>query len=191
MVARSWTPPSSLPQFHQKQEEREGLRDASDQEWQPAALRHEKPRRRREGSDLVHTIVNTAASVGDVAKTGELTRKRRREGVRRLRLHGRQKAPRNSGRREEVRGDLPHQPQEGHRKGQVGQGIESRKSSVRSKVEHPFLIVKRYFGLCKAVCKGLRKNGSPSSPCSPPPAFSCAHAPASSAGVMPGSSASR
>ncbi|MCR5168839.1 MAG: hypothetical protein K6C33_00015 [Desulfovibrio sp.] len=27
-------------------------------------------------------------------------------------------------------------------------------------VEHPFLIVKRYFGFCKVVYKGLRKNGS-------------------------------
>ncbi len=38
--------------------------------------------------------------------------------------------------------------------------IETRKSSVRSKVEHPFLIVKRFFGFSKAVCKGLKKNGS-------------------------------
>jgi IS5 family transposase len=36
--------------------------------------------------------------------------------------------------------------------------IERRKSSVRSKVEHPFLIVKRFFGYRKAVYKGLSKN---------------------------------
>lgn len=36
--------------------------------------------------------------------------------------------------------------------------IERRKSSVRSKVEHPFLIVKRFFGFAKAVYKGLEKN---------------------------------
>lgn len=36
--------------------------------------------------------------------------------------------------------------------------IERRKSSVRSKVEHPFLIVKRYFGYCKTVYRGLFKN---------------------------------
>jgi IS5 family transposase len=36
--------------------------------------------------------------------------------------------------------------------------IERRKSSVRCKVEHPFLIVKRYFGFAKTVYRGLAKN---------------------------------
>ncbi len=36
--------------------------------------------------------------------------------------------------------------------------IEKRKSSIRSKVEHPFLIVKRFFGYNKAIYKGLMKN---------------------------------
>ena len=36
--------------------------------------------------------------------------------------------------------------------------IERMKSSVRSNVEHPFLIVKRYFGYCKVAYKGIAKN---------------------------------
>jgi len=36
--------------------------------------------------------------------------------------------------------------------------IERRKSSVRSKVEHVFLVVKRYFGFSKTVYRGLAKN---------------------------------
>jgi IS5 family transposase len=36
--------------------------------------------------------------------------------------------------------------------------IERRKSSVRSKVEHPFLLIKRYFGFAKTVYRGLAKN---------------------------------
>jgi transposase, IS5 family len=36
--------------------------------------------------------------------------------------------------------------------------IERSKSSVRSKVEHPFLIVKRFFGYSKTVYRGLAKN---------------------------------
>lgn len=36
--------------------------------------------------------------------------------------------------------------------------IERRKSSVRSKVEHPFLIVKRFFGYAKVAYRGLMKN---------------------------------
>ena len=36
--------------------------------------------------------------------------------------------------------------------------IENRKSSIRCKVEHPFLIVKRQFGYAKVVYRGLTKN---------------------------------
>jgi IS5 family transposase len=35
---------------------------------------------------------------------------------------------------------------------------ESRKASVRAKVEHPFLIVKRDFGFTKTRYRGLTKN---------------------------------
>jgi transposase, IS5 family len=38
------------------------------------------------------------------------------------------------------------------------QQIESRKASVRAKVEHPFLILKRDFGLAKTRYRGLAKN---------------------------------
>lgn len=36
--------------------------------------------------------------------------------------------------------------------------IEHQKSSVRCKVEHPFLIVKRQFGYCKAVYRGAEEE---------------------------------
>lgn len=36
--------------------------------------------------------------------------------------------------------------------------IEHRKSSIRCKVEHPFLIVKKFFGYAKVVYRGIRKN---------------------------------
>ena len=36
--------------------------------------------------------------------------------------------------------------------------MAQRKSSVRSKVEHIFLIVKRYFGYSKVSYRGLAKN---------------------------------
>lgn len=38
------------------------------------------------------------------------------------------------------------------------QQIESRKASVRAKVEHPFLIVKRDFGFTKTRYRGIAKN---------------------------------
>ncbi|RRF99229.1 MAG: hypothetical protein DUD39_05350 [Coriobacteriaceae bacterium] len=37
-------------------------------------------------------------------------------------------------------------------------GIESRKASVRSKVEHPFLIVKRRFKHVRTRYRGIEKN---------------------------------
>ncbi len=36
--------------------------------------------------------------------------------------------------------------------------IESRKASIRAKVEHPFLVVKRDFGFTKTRYRGLEKN---------------------------------
>ena len=36
---------------------------------------------------------------------------------------------------------------------------EKRKASVRAKVEHPFLYVKRHFGYAKVRYRGLAKNG--------------------------------
>ena len=37
-------------------------------------------------------------------------------------------------------------------------GVERRKASVRAKVEHPFLYVKRHFGYAKVRYRGLAKN---------------------------------
>ena len=36
--------------------------------------------------------------------------------------------------------------------------MEKRKASVRAKVEHPFLYVKRHFGYAKVRYRGLAKN---------------------------------
>ena len=38
------------------------------------------------------------------------------------------------------------------------EAAEHRKGSVRAKVEHPLLYVKRYFGYSKVRCLGLAKN---------------------------------
>jgi len=36
--------------------------------------------------------------------------------------------------------------------------IESRKASIRARVEHPFLVVKRDFGFTKTRYRGIAKN---------------------------------
>lgn len=38
------------------------------------------------------------------------------------------------------------------------QKAEHRKASVRAKVEHPFRVIKRQFGLVKVRFRGLQKN---------------------------------
>ena len=42
--------------------------------------------------------------------------------------------------------------------GRLKEKIEQRKASIRAKVEHPFHIVKKLFGMKKVRYKGLAKN---------------------------------
>ena len=52
----------------------------------------------------------------------------------------------------------------------LGEGVaeeaaEKRKASVRAKVEHPFLYVKRHFGYAKVRYRAWRRTGSASRCC--------------------------
>ena len=40
----------------------------------------------------------------------------------------------------------------------VAQALERRKASARARVEHPFRVIKRQFGLLKVRFRGLAKN---------------------------------
>jgi len=116
------------------------------------------------GSGYVHSLETTAANVHDITVASKLIRED--DAV----VYG------DSGyigieKREEVQSS-PHLSTKEYRinrryksvqrmpKGFIDweKLIERRKSSVRSKVEHPFLIVKRYFGFAKTVYRGLAKN---------------------------------
>lgn len=117
------------------------------------------------GSGYVHTITATAANVHDINETHNLIRED--DSV----VYG------DSGyigveKREEIRQD-DHLSQVDYRINRrpsqnriastyTGENydktIERQKSSVRSKVEHPFLIVKKLFGYSKVVYKGIAKN---------------------------------
>jgi IS5 family transposase len=112
-------------------------------------------------SGLVHTVVATAANIGDVTQTHAL-------------LHGEES---------EVFGDAGYQGVErreenrntevewhvamkrGERKilpdteaGEVQELFERVKASIRAKVEHPFHVVKTLFGHRKVRYRGLAKN---------------------------------
>jgi IS5 family transposase len=116
------------------------------------------------GSGYVHSLETTSANVHDITVAAQLIREDDRV------VYG------DSGyigieQREEVQGSsyLSGKDYRINRRrksvqqmpsGQIEweKAIERRKSSVRSKVEHPFLIVKRYFGFAKTVYRGLSKN---------------------------------
>ncbi|EXI65803.1 MAG: Transposase DDE domain protein [Candidatus Accumulibacter adjunctus] len=113
-------------------------------------------------SGLVHTVVGTAANVADVAQTAEV-------------LHGEEKVVYlDAGytgveKREELkdrdidwqvatkRSKLKAIPKESPL-GTLLRRLESVKASIRSKVEHPFHIVKNLFGHRKVRYRGLKKN---------------------------------
>lgn len=113
-------------------------------------------------SGLVHTVVGTAANVGDVTQTAQV-------------LHGEEKVVYlDAGytgveKREELkdldidwqvamkRGKLKALPEDSPL-GQLLRKLETVKARIRSKVEHPFHIVKNLFHFRKVRYKGLAKN---------------------------------
>jgi IS5 family transposase len=110
-------------------------------------------------SGLVHTVTTTAANEADVAQVADL-------------LHGKEEdvyadsgyrgAPARVG-REDLNWHIAARPSdiarmpEGKAKTRVRKE-EHRKASIRAKVEHPFRVIKRQFGLMKVRFRGLRKN---------------------------------
>lgn len=110
-------------------------------------------------SGLVHTVTTTAANEADVTQVADL-------------LHGKEEdvyadsgyrgAP-SRVRRENLNWHIAARPSdisrmpEGKAKARVRKE-EHRKASVRAKVEHPFRVIKRQFGLVKVRFRGLRKN---------------------------------
>ena len=110
-------------------------------------------------SGLVHTVTTTSANESDVNQIADL-------------LHGKEEAVwADSGyrgaakrvQRDELQWNIAARPSDiaklpdGRAKERI-QKQEHRKASVRAKVEHPFRVIKRQFGLTKVRFKGLAKN---------------------------------
>jgi IS5 family transposase len=109
-------------------------------------------------SGLVHTVTTTAANEADVQQVGDL-------------LHGKeQEVWADSGYRgaqsrvmRDVQWHIAGRPSdmakmpEGRAKARARKQ-EHQKASIRAKVEHPFRVIKRQFGLAKVRFKGLAKN---------------------------------
>jgi len=110
-------------------------------------------------SGLVHTVTTTAANESDVEQIADL-------------LHGKEEhvyadsgyrgAPKRID-REDLEWHIAARPSdiakmpEGRAKERLRKQ-EHRKASIRAKVEHPFRVIKRQFGLVKVRFRGLQKN---------------------------------
>ena len=112
------------------------------------------------GTGYVHSVRGTAANVHDLDEAANLVRADDEVVYTDAGYQGVQKRPEIA--------DHDHlskvQWRVAARKGALktmtdhDRAIESRKASVRAKVEHPFLVVKRDFGFTKTRYRGIAKN---------------------------------
>ncbi|WP_165046368.1 IS5 family transposase [Adlercreutzia sp. ZJ138] len=116
------------------------------------------------GSGLVHTVKTTAANISDVTLAYDLVRKDDSFCYADSGYTGVSKRPEVASDEHlcEVTWVVAEKPSriKGMQGLAIEHDIESRKASVRSKVEHPFLIVKRQFGYAKCRYKGIVKNAN-------------------------------
>ena len=117
------------------------------------------------GTGYVHTVTATAANVHDIREAGKLIRDDDEvvygdsgyTGIdKRVEIIGDESKKGICFRINKRRGVLRKLPAGAAM--ELEKQIENRKSSVRSKIEHIFLIIKRDFVFRKAVYRGIAKN---------------------------------
>ena len=110
-------------------------------------------------SGLVHTVATTAANEADVEVVDELLHGKEEVVYADAGYTGADKRVKRKNLRWEIaakRGKVKAM-QEGRAKRAV-EKHEKRKASIRARVEHPFRVIKRQFGLMKVRFRGLAKN---------------------------------
>jgi IS5 family transposase len=110
-------------------------------------------------SGLVHTVTTTAANEADVEVVDELLHGKEEVVYADAGYAGADKRVVRKNLRWEIaakRGRIQAMP-EGRAKRAI-EKIEKRKASIRARVEHPFRVIKRQFGLVKVRFRGLAKN---------------------------------
>jgi len=110
-------------------------------------------------SGLVHTVTTTAANEADVVQVADLLHGKEKQVWADSGYRGAQRRVNRDDLQWHIAGrpsDIARMP-EGRAKTKV-QKEEHRKASVRAKVEHPFRVIKRQFGLVKVRFRGLQKN---------------------------------
>lgn len=110
------------------------------------------------GSGLVHSVETTAANISDIVMTPKLIRADDEVVYGDSGYTGIEKRPEVVENEEISKITFRVNKRHGAVKTSWDKWIERQKSAVRSKVEHPFQIIKRYFGYTKVVYRGLSKN---------------------------------
>ena len=110
-------------------------------------------------SGLVHTVITTAANEADVEQVADLLHGKEQNVWADSGYRGAQKRVDRQGMKWHIAArpsDIAKMP-DGRAKTKL-QKAEHRKASMRAKVEHPFRVIKRQFGLVKVRLRGLQKN---------------------------------
>jgi IS5 family transposase len=110
-------------------------------------------------SGLVHTVTTTPANEADVEQIADLLHGKEEQVWADSGYRGAAKRVKRDGLQWNIAArpsDIAKIPQ-GRNKSRI-QKEEHRKASIRAKVEHPFRVIKRQFGLTKVRFKGLAKN---------------------------------
>lgn len=110
-------------------------------------------------SGLVHTVSTTAANEVDVEQIADLFHGKEEQVLADSGYRGSQTRVTGKGLRWQIAArpsDIAKLP-EGRKKARL-QKLETRKATIRAKVEHPFRVIMRQFGLAKERCRGLAKN---------------------------------
>jgi IS5 family transposase len=110
-------------------------------------------------SGLVHTVTTTAANEADVVQVADLLHGKEEHVWADSGYRGAQRRVNRDDLQWHIAGrpsDMAKMP-EGRAKTKLRKE-EHRKASVRAKVEHPFRVIKRQFGLVKVRFRGLQKN---------------------------------
>ena len=107
---------------------------------------------------LVHSLATTAANVADITQVPRLLHGAETRVWGDAGYAGVARRPEHRGRR--IDWQVTRRPGQRRRlaPGSAAAQAEQRKASIRAKVEHPFLYVKRHFGYAQVRYRGLAKN---------------------------------
>jgi len=110
-------------------------------------------------SGLVHTVTTTPANEADVEQIADLLHGKEEQVWADSGYRGAQSRVDRKGLKWHIAArpsDIAKMP-DGRAKTRL-QRREKRKASIRAKVEHPFRVIKRQFGLVKVRFRGLQRN---------------------------------